>query len=187
MATNTRNAMCLPVSSQTRTFNEYVNNCRQIPDQRAALNYFSNAQQTYRDSFQRLRAQAQDLLLMGRNTSDLLNLSGGTVGEANKQINALTQRQDQLRREIAHYQRISESADKSFLEDIMHGAPQKESVPTLQDAALLVFWFGWLIMSVVLVAVRWGSPGGSLSAAAFTLLLLLIVTLCVYALLRQVA
>jgi hypothetical protein len=187
MATNTRNAMCLPVSSQTRSFNEYVSTCRQIPDQRAAENYFSNAKQTFRDSFQRLRAQSQDLLLMGRNTADLLTLSGGTVGEANKQINSLTQRQDQLRREITQYQRMSESADKTFLEDIMHGTPQKEAVPTLQDVALLTFWFGWLIMALVLVAVRWGSPGGSFTAATFTLLLLLIVTLCVYALLRQVA
>jgi hypothetical protein len=69
----------------------------------------------------------------------------------------------------------------------MNGNPQEESIPTLQDGALMIFWFGWLVMALTLVAVRWFSPQGNWKAGAFTAILLFLVTICVYALLQQVA
>ena len=64
---------------------------------------------------------------------------------------------------------------------------KKPFIPNLQDLTLLVFWFGWLFMIVTIVAVRWFSPGGGWKAGSFTMGLMLLVTMCVYALIVQIA
>jgi len=84
------------------------------------------------------------------------------------------------------FARVSQ-ADRTFLEDVMNGAPQQQTAPTLQDITLLLFWFGWLTLMILLVYVRWASPGGGWKSGVFTLALMVFVTICVYALLIRVA
>ena len=69
----------------------------------------------------------------------------------------------------------------------MHKTPRKELAPSIQDGVLLLFWFGWLTMMITLVVIRWLSPGGTWKAGLFTLLLLTILTICVYGLLLRIA
>lgn len=168
-------------------FNEYVRDCRTFDDKARANNFFSASKEKYKAIFSDFRAQYDDLITTGNQISTLAGLSGATTSEANSQLNDLTKKKDMLLEEIKGYRRISDSAEKSFLEDIMHGRPQKELAPSLQDGVLLLFWFGWLVMSLTLVAVRWGSPGGGWRAGLFTLLLMLLVTIFLFALLKQVA
>ena len=169
------------------SFNEYVRDCRTNDDRSRATNFFSSSKEKYKAIFRDFRAQYDDLIVTGNQFNTLAGLSGATTSEANSQLNALSKKKDMLLEEIKGYRRIGDSADKSFLEDIMHGRPQKELAPSLQDGVLLLFWFSWFVMSVTLVAVRWGSPGGGWRAGSFTLLLMLLVTLFLYAILKQVA
>ncbi len=111
----------------------------------------------------------------------------GNIQNIQNQRTTLQRRKETLKNELDHYRNIADSADKTFLEDIYNGTPQKELAPSLQDIALLVFWFGWLVMSIVLIVVRTGSPGGGLTAGFFAFFVLLLVTLCVFALLKKVA
>lgn len=120
--------------------------------------------------------------------NSLVGLAGATTDGANRQLDTLTKRKDELLAQINQYRIVGGAADKSFLEDIMHDrAPKKEVAPSLQDVTLLLFWFGWLVMAATLVAVRWLSPDGNWRSAAFTLVILLLVTVCMYAILKQVA
>ena len=183
---NVTNAQCLSSSALGSSFTEYIQQCRQQADTNMARNLFPDAN-AFKNVFQQLRAQFDDMLSTGNSMSALANLSGATVSGANQQLKQLQEKKDSVRAEINKQRRIAESADRTFLEDVMNGAPQEQSAPTLQDVTLLLFWFGWLTMSVVLVYIRWASPGGGWKSGAFTLALIAFVTICVYAILLRVA
>lgn len=186
--TDARNAKCLVGTSESRTFQQYVTDCRTSQDRTRATNFFSESIQKYKDAFESLRAQFDDLIITGDSMNSLVSLSGATTDGVNKQIDTLTKRKDQLLSEINQYRMAGGAADKSFLEEIMHDrAPKKEVAPSLQDVTLLLFWFGWVVMGVTLVAVRFMSPDGNWKSAAFSLVILLLVTVCLYAILKQVA
>ena len=119
--------------------------------------------------------------------SSLVNLAGATTSKANGQIDALSKRKEILKSKIHHYRQKEQTSDKNFLEDIMHKTPKKEVTSTLQDITLLLFWFGWIILCSILIIVRYASPGGSVTSAAFSFVLVLMVTICIYALLNAVA
>ena len=167
-------------------FNTYVSQCRSTDDTSRGNNFFSQSKDKFKNIFTDFKAQYTDLLHTGDSFSVLAGLSGATTSEANNQLNILSKKKTLLLADINSYRRIGDSSDKTFMEDIMHGRPQKELAPSLQDAVLLLFWFGWLVLSITLVAVRWGSPGGGWRAGSFTLLIMLLVTLVLFALLKQV-
>lgn len=187
MATNQRNATCLPNTNQTKAFQTYVSQCRTASDTARATNFFSNSIQDYKNIFQSLRAQFDDLIVLGNNVNTLTNASGQTVSGIDTQISEHQKKKDKLLAEIQHYRRQSEAADKSFLEDVMHGTPQEEVAPSLQDAVLLLFWFGWTVMIATLVGIRWMSPGGNYKAGLFTFAVLFLLTVCLYAIIQKVA
>jgi hypothetical protein len=187
LATDTKDAMCLSGTSQTATFNDYITKCRSTNDTRMSTNFFSEAKENIKSTFESLRAQFDDLIMTGDSIDTMANLTGTTTGAVDNQILELRQKKENLLKEIKHYKRISDSANKTFLEDIYNGTPQKELAPSLQDVAMLLFWFSWIVMIFTLTAVRWFSPGGTWRAGLFTLLLLLLVSVCVYALLVRVA
>jgi len=184
--TNTTNAQCLQSSSLVQSFTEYITQCRTSSDTTMAKHMFPDAE-AFKSVFQNFRSQFDDMIHTGDAMSALANLSGATVSGADQQIQQLDEKKSSIRSEIAKYRRISESADRSFMDTIVEGQPQEQLAPTLQDITLLVFWFGWLVMTVLLVWVRWASPGGGWQSGLFTLTLLLVATLCVYALLVNIA
>ena len=184
--TNTTNAQCLQSSSLGQSFTNYITQCRTSSDTTMAKHMFPDAE-AFKSVFQNFRSQFDDMIHTGDAMSALANLSGATVSGADQQIQQLDEKKSSIRSEIAKYRRISESADRSFMDTIVEGQPQEQLAPTLQDITLLVFWFGWLVMTVLLVWVRWASPGGGWQSGLFTLALLLVATLCVYALLVNIA
>jgi hypothetical protein len=185
MQTNQRDAICLSGTQDSAKFQSYVQRCRTEDDTRVARNFLSQSLDKYKAVFQNYRDQFNNLMI----TADSLasSTSAGSAQKVNTQKASLAKRRDALKQEITHYRRLSDSAEKNFLEDIYHGAPQKEEIPTLQDVALFTFWLGWLIMGLILVGVRYASPGGTFMSAVFALLILALATVCVYALLKQVA
>ena len=180
------NATCLSTSAQTSQFKSYINTCTGSINQNdaaVAATFLSESINKYKDIFNSHRAQYDDLVITGNN---LAAMSGNT-GDMDSQINKLAMQKSKLQREIDANRAESGAYDQSFLEDIYNGTPEKKLAPTLQDVALLLFWFGWLIMSIVLIAVRVMSPGGSFKAGLFVFVILLLTTLCVYAIINYVA
>ena len=187
MQTNNQNATCLNGTGETQSFQEYISKCRTASDTQSANNFFSGSIEEYKSIFDGFRAQYDDLIFTGNSMSSLVNLAGATTSKANSQIEALSKRKDILKSKIHHYRQKEQTSDKHFLEDIMHRTPKKEVTATLQDAVLLLFWFGWVVLSMVLIIVRYSSPGGSVTSAAFSFVLVLMVTVCIFALLSAVA
>jgi cell division protein FtsB len=186
-STNLTNAQCTLGTSQTNTFDNYIKTCRTNNDTARANNFFNTSTANFNDSFETLRAQFDNLLISGSSVSTLADLSGATGKDANRQLDSLQKRKDTLRAEIKTLRSQVEGIDRQFLDDIMNGTPKYEVAPSLQDGTLLLFWFAWIIMSITIVAVRWLSPTGGWKAGTFTLLLMLLVTICIHALLTQVA
>ena len=188
--TTTPNALCANGAQYQTNFNQYVTQCRDTADTRLADQFFSNSKAQYKSIFETLRAQSTDFLLTGDNIMTVSSLSGNSGATVNSRLDELTKKKDIITADIRKYRSLAEAADKTFLDDIMHGPPKKELAPSLQDASLLLFCVGWLFITLTLVAVRWGSyrnGGGGWKNGLFTLAVMLLVTMCLYALLKQVA
>jgi hypothetical protein len=178
-----------------KTLSQYVNECRPQQDNLFVNNFFNmsyadgkgGVKTAFKAQFESVRAQTDDLIRSGDGIASMSSLTGTTASSVNTRINSLQKKKDMLLAEIKATQAQAEGADRGFLDSIMNGNPQEESIPTLQDASLMIFWFGWLVMALTLIAVRWFSPEGGWRAGAFTAILLFLVTICVYALLQQVA
>jgi hypothetical protein len=184
---NAGNAKCLLNTAETQNFNTYITQCRTNTDTARANNLFTPSVSEFKDTFAGLRAQYDSLLLAGNNTSVMANLAGTSSASANEQINELSKKKDFLVSEIKALRARVEAADRGFMDSVMNVPDKKPFIPNLQDLTLLVFWFGWLFMIVTIVAVRWFSPGGGWKAGSFTMGLMLLVTMCVYALIVQIA
>lgn len=187
MATNSGNAKCLLNTAETQNFNSYVTQCRTNPDIVRANNLFTPAVAEFKDTFAGLRAEYDSLLLAGENTSIMASLAGTSTDSANGQLNELSKKKDHLLAELKAKRAEVEAADRGFMDSVMNVPEKKPLLPNLQDLTLMIFWFGWLFMVVTIVAVRWFSPGGNWRAGLFTFVLMLLVTMCVYALIVQVA
>jgi len=184
LQTNQGSAKCLPNSAESAQFKQYIDSCRTQQDTAIATTFLSETIDKYIPLFDSYRSQYTDLML----SADGLNSSTSNVGKLDESKNALHKQKEKLKAEIKYNRRISNSSDKTFLEDIYNKTPPKKTlIPTFQDIALLLFWFSWLMMSIVLVAVRWLSPGGGWMAGLFTAVIILLVTMCVFALIAQLA
>jgi hypothetical protein len=187
VGTSALQAQCLTNTSQTQTFNSYIASCRTNSDTVRANNLFSPSINDFKNTFTQMRAEFDNLLIAGDNAAAIASLTGSTTSEANNQLNELTKKKDMTIAEMKQLRAKIEASDRTFLDTVMSGPNEKQNAPSLQDVALLIFWFGWIVITVTIVAVRWTSPGGGWRAGLFTLGLMALVTLCVYAVLLQVA
>lgn len=187
VGTSALQAQCLANTSQTQTFNSYIQSCRTNSDTVRANNLFSPAINEFKNTFTQMRAEFDNLLIAGNNAAAIASLTGATTAEANGQLSELSKKKDMTLAEIKNLRTQIEASDRTFLDKVMSGPFEKQTAPSLQDVALIIFWFGWLVVTVTIVAVRWTSPGGGWRAGLFTLGLMALVTLCVYAVILQVA
>jgi hypothetical protein len=187
LQTDQRDATCGGGTNETNAFEFYLGKCRTTADTTRAKNFFIDSLEPIKDTFQKLRAQGDDLIILGDSMKAMTSLSGNSVNGVNERIKDLQKQVKELETTKNNYLQHSKSADKSFLEEVMNGTPQAQTAPSLQDATLLLFWFSWIVMIFTLIAVRWFSPGGSWQAGLFTLFLLALVTACLYSLLIQIA
>jgi hypothetical protein len=183
LQTDRGSATCLPNSTESQQFQQYLQKCRTSQDTRIANTFLSSTIEKYITLFDSYRAQFTDLII---NTDNLYALTSNT-SSLNDEHTALQKQKDKLKDQITYYRRNAGASDKTFLEDIYKETPQKQLSPSLQDAILLLFWFGWLVMSITLIFVRWTSPGGGWKAGLFVTMVLVLVTLCIFAILVQVA
>ncbi len=185
-AINTAQAKCLTGTAETKNFEEYVTQCRTTDDSRRANNLFAPAIADFTGAFEKMRAEFDDLVIIGDGTMAMANLAGNTTGQVDDQLVGFQKRKDMLLAELNAVRNQVQGIDKGFLETIMQGTPEKELAPTLQDWSLLLFSFAWMLMVITLTVVRYSSSGGW-KPAAFTFAILMLVTLCLYGVLQQVA
>ena len=183
LQTNQTSAKCLPNSLESTQFKEYINSCRTAQDNTISNTFLSASIDKFIDVFDSYKAQITNLMI----TADSVSSLSSNTTTLNNELKNSIETQTKLKSQIEEYRQKIGSSDKTFLEEIYNGTPKKENAPTLQDVALLLFWFSWLVMTVALVFVRWTSPGGGWKAGLFALVVLLLVTLCVFSILVQVA
>jgi len=179
--TNPTNAVCL--APQTTSFQQYMRDCKTTDDVARGNNFLTNSLNKYKEIFSSLSAEYDNL----RTIAVGLNDNSQSTTDLDSQISNLQSVKANLTRQIASYNSQAGASDRMFLEDIYNGTPQKKSVTTLQDFALLLFWFGWLLMSVVLVSVKVMSPDGGWKAGLFVLVILMLVTLCMFSIINYAA
>jgi hypothetical protein len=183
MAGNTRDAKCTTPNSTS--FTEYLATCKQDGYDAQLNNFFANVQ--YTQSIQKEKDEFTDLIATGQGIADMAGLSQTTITDVQTRNSVLQKKKDLLDAEIKAIKAQGDAADRSFMDNVVYGNPKSGSAPSLQDLALLLFWFAWIFMAIVLVAVRWFSPNGNWTSALFTFSVLAFVTLFIYAILQQVA
>jgi len=186
MVQTSTDATCLAGDASTTAFNQYMLKCRNNinkNDDANANTFLTETIDKYKGIFETYRAQYTDLMTV----TDNLKATVGNTSSLNDQISNLESQKIKIREEINKYRTLSGASDRMFLEDIYNGTPNMKIAPTLQDSVLLLFWFSWLLMSIVLVMVRWMSPDGSWKSALFVFVLLMLVTLCMFAIISYAA
>jgi len=181
LQTDQKGAQCLPNSAESTQFLNYINSCRTQQDTTIATTFLSQSIEKYIGLFDTHRAHYNDLMI----TADSLNSNIGNSNGLNIEMDTMAKQKAKLKHEIERYRTDSKSSDKTFLEDIYNKTSKKEFAPSLQDLALLLFWFSWLVISITLIVVRWSTGGWK--AGLFSAVILLLVTVCVFAILVQVA
>lgn len=181
LQTDQKGAQCLPNSAESQQFQKYINACRTQKDTSIATTFLSETIDKYIGVFDMHRAHFNDLMI----TADNLSSASGSSQSLINEMEEMAKKKVKLKHEIEHYRTESKSADKMFLEDIYNKTSKKEFAPSLQDVALLLFWFSWIVISITLIVVRWSTGGWQ--AGLFSFVILLLVTVCVFAILVQVA
>lgn len=181
LQTDQKGAQCLPNSAESTQFENYINSCRTSRDTTIATNFLSQTIEKYIGLFDSHRAHFTDLMI----TADSLSSNIGNSNVLNDERNTMARKKEKLKNEIDSFRTESSSSDKMFLEDIYNKTSKKEFAPSLQDVALLLFWFSWAVISITLIVVRWATGGWK--AGLFSAVILVLVTLCVFAILVQVA
>lgn len=180
------NAVCLSGAQLgTLTFPQYVQQCLKDGDLTSVETNFAYLQSKFIDSYTSVKAQYDDLIITHTNVLNLA--SGSNRTNLDTSIQSLTKKKTALEDTLKRYKSEAEAKNQSFLDSILQGRPQETLAPTLQDATLMLFWFGWILLGATLIFVRWLSPGGSWRSALFATILLLLATLSIYAVLQKVA
>ena len=133
LQTDQTSAKCLPNSSESQQFQEYINSCRTAQDTTIANTFLSGTIEKYIDLFDSYRAQYTNLII---NADSLSSLSSNTETLKNELQNSMHTK-TKLISDIEEYRQKIGASDKTFLEEIYNGTPKKEIAPTLQDIALL--------------------------------------------------
>jgi hypothetical protein len=177
-------ATCLAGDASSVAFQQYIKSCRNNVnknDEAIANNFLSESIDKYKNIFDSYRSQYTDLMI----TTDNLQASTNNASSLGDQIDNLRKQKQKLIEEIKRYRTEAGASDRMFLEDVYNGVPQKKNTPTLQDVALLLFWFGWLVMGLVLITIRWMSSGWM--GGLFVFVIFLLVTLCTLAIISYAA
>jgi hypothetical protein len=189
MASN-ENAVCLnPNTTELGklTFPGYVAKCLKGDDATRLNTIFNSLEGNFIQAYSESREQFGNLINTYNGVRDLKTKTNSSTQDADATLNTLEKKKKNLEEELKRYTSEAEAKNQSFLDSILQGTPKETLTPTLQDATLLIFWFGWVLLAVTLVAVRWLSPGGGWRAGLFAAILILLVTLCLYAVLQKVA
>lgn len=182
------NAKCLnQVNIGDQTFNQFISTCLKGDDATRLNTIFQSLESQFIDAYSDSRAQFGNLIGTYNGVNSLKTKTNSSTTDADATIMTLTKKKNNLEEELKRYKSEAEAKNQSFLDSILQGTPKETLTPTLQDATLLIFWFGWILLAVTLVAVRWLSPGGGWRAGIFAAILILLVTLCLYAVLQKIA
>jgi hypothetical protein len=187
-ATTDPNAVCLNGAQLgTLTFPAYVQQCLKDENLTSVDNNIIYLKDYFINSYAALKGEYDSLIITLNNVNNLKTKTNSTTANLDERILSLTKKKKELEDELKRYTAEAEAKNQSFLDSILQGRPKETLTPTLQDATLLIFWFGWALLAITLVAVRWLSPGGGWRAGLYAAILLLLVTLCLYAVLQKVA
>jgi hypothetical protein len=182
------NAVCLNGAQLgSLTFPGYVQQCLKGDDATRLNTIFNSLEDNFIQAYSDSRAQFGNLINTYNGVRDLKTKTNSSTQDADATIMTLEKKKKNLEEELKRYKSEAEAKNQSFLDSILQGTPKETLTPTLQDATLLIFWFGWGLLAVTLVAVRWLSPGGGWRAGLFAAILILLVTLCLYAVLQKIA
>ncbi len=185
------NAICMSTTNivQDKKLDQIINDClNSTGDSATKVNtIFKSLESQFIDAWVQSREVFNKLSYTYDGIKNLKQNTNSTITDADATITTLTKKKERLSEELKRYRSEAEAKNQSFLDSILQGTPKETLTPTLQDATLLLFWFGWILLGVTLIFVRWMSPGGGWKSGLFATLLLLLVTLCLYAVLQKVA
>lgn len=187
-ATSDTNSICLTNAQLgSNTFPQYVQTCLKDGDLARVNTIFKSLESQFIDAWRESRAEFGNLLNTYIGINTFKKNTNSSTEDANATLTTLTKKKDQLEEELKRYKSEAEAKNQSFLDSILQGTPKETLTPTLQDATLMLFWFGFILLGVTLIFVRWFSPGGNWKSGLFASILLILITLCIYAVLQQVA
>jgi hypothetical protein len=185
LTSGTTGASCTAATGFQQGFSQFISACASDPDKANRTNIINPSE--IRDIITHEQAIQEDLLTSLRGIRDLKNLGGAnTVGQTESAA-TITAQIAEIDKQIKDIDNQTEVQNQVFLQSIT-SAPKKTSrLANLNDISLGIFFGSIFIFIVVITVIQGTKINGSLKMALYTLIGGIVMTIVIYALVKEVA
>jgi hypothetical protein len=187
---NKNNATCLPgtgvgSTSLNQSFQEFLKTCASPEDMSRMENLITF--QSIKEIFEQERSNADDLIRSLQNLRTLKNTAKLKIEELATKHSGIDNDIEVLKEKIAFTEQQVDAANEQFMETITEAPTKSHSLANFQDLALGVFFTSLFILTILFTIVQWMRPDGGFMTALMTFGGMVLLSLIVYALLKEVA
>lgn len=179
------NSQCTASGAFQQGFSQFISACASTADQTAMNNVISSSD--INDIITHERAIQQDLLTSLTGLRDLKNLGGANaVGQVASAAN-IEEQIANINQKIQDNDNQIEIQNQIFLQSITKAPKNTSRLANLNDISLGIFFGSIFILIILLTVIQGTKVNGSLKMAIFTLLGGIVITIIIYALVKEVA
>jgi hypothetical protein len=179
------NSQCTANGAFQTGFSQFITNCASPADDSAMNNIIKPSDIT--EIITREKAIEQDLLTSLTGIRDLRSLGGVNGADLVGKVTDLNSQIEKLEKEKSDNESKTDVQNQIFLQTVTDAPKKSTSLANLNDVALGIFFGSIFIFTIIINIVQATKVNGSITMGLYTLIGMIVVTIIVYALVKQVA
>ena len=179
------NSQCTANGAFQQGFSQFITTCASSADQSAMNNIIKPNDIT--DIITHEKSMQDDLITSLTGIKDLRSLGGVNSSDLIGKVNELNSQITKLEQQKADNESKTDVQNQIFLQTITDAPKKTSSLANLNDVALGIFFGSIFIFTIIITLVQATKVNGSLKLALYTLIGMIIMTIIVYALVKEVA
>ena len=178
-------AECTASGSFRTNFDNFINQCASQSDTSSINNIINPSDIT--ELIENEKSIEDDLLTSLQGIKDLRTQGGVSTGNLRNQITSLQSRIESIKAQIKENEDKAEVQNQIFLQSVSSSPKKTSKLGNLNDLALGIFFTSIFIFIITITIVQITKINGSLTYGLYTFISMIIITLVIYALIKEVA
>ena len=179
------NSQCTANGAFQTGFSQFITTCASPADDSAMNNIIKPSDIT--EIITREKAIEQDLITSLTGIKDLRSLGGVSGADLVGKVSNLNSQIAKLEQEKADNENQTDVQNQIFLQTVADAPKKTSKLANLNDIALGIFFGSIFIFTIIITIVQATKVGGSLTIAFYTFIGMIVMTIIVYALVKEVA
>lgn len=179
------NSQCTANGAFQQGFSQFITTCASPTDQSAMNNIIKPADII--DIITHEKSMQQDLQTSLTGIRDLRSIGGVNSGDLLGKVNDLNSQIKKMEQEKIDNENQTDVQNQIFLQTVTDAPKKTSSLANLNDVTLGVFFGSIFIFTIIITIVQATKVNGSLKLALYTLIGMIIMTIIVYALVKELA